>query len=65
MGLFNSLLGNAGVVDKDTLLKDFGKILIPDEQIETGFKLIRDTFIFTSKRLILCLNSQVRCYPQK
>ena len=30
-----------------------GKLLITGEEIELGFKLIRDTFIFTNKRLIL------------
>ena len=53
MGLFSALLGNAGAVGQDVLLKDYGKLLIETEQIELGFKLIRDTFIFTNKRLIL------------
>lgn len=53
MGLFSALLGNAGAVDQETLLKDYGKLLIEGEAIELGFKLIRDTFIFTNKRLIL------------
>jgi hypothetical protein len=53
MGLFSALLGNAGAVGKDELAKDFGKLLIAGEEIELGFKLFRDTFIFTSKRLIL------------
>ena len=53
MGLFSALLGNAGTVSKEDLTKDFGKLLIEGEDIELGFKLIRDTFIFTSKRLIL------------
>ena len=53
MGLFSALLGNAGAVNSETLLKDYGKLLIEGEQIELGFKLIRDTFIFTNKRLIL------------
>lgn len=53
MGIFSALLGNAGSVDQDTLIKDYGKLLIEGESIELGFKLIRDTFIFTSKRLIL------------
>jgi hypothetical protein len=35
------------------LLKDYGNLLIENELIEIGFKLIRDTFIFTNKRLIL------------
>ncbi len=53
MGLFSALLGNAGTVNQETLVKDYGKLLITGEEIELGFKLIRDTFIFTNKRLIL------------
>ncbi|MFM9988269.1 PH domain-containing protein [Flavobacterium sp.] len=53
MGLFSALLGNAGAVDQATLTKEYGKLLIEGEEIELGFKLIRDTFIFTNKRLIL------------
>lgn len=53
MGLFASLMGNAGVVSQEELTRDYGKILTEGEVMELGFKLIRDTFIFTSKRLIL------------
>jgi hypothetical protein len=53
MGLFSGLIGNAGQVKNEDLLRDYGKLLLHDEEIEVGFKLIRDTFIFTSKRLIL------------
>lgn len=53
MGLFSALMGNAGAVDQQTLQKEYGKLLIEGETIELGFKLIRDTFIFTNKRLIL------------
>lgn len=53
MSIFSSLLGNAGAIEKGQLEKDFGKLLIPSESIEVGFKLIRDTFIFTNKRLII------------
>ena len=53
MGLFSALLGNAGAVNQETLVKDYGKLLITGDEIELGFKLIRDTFIFTNKRLIL------------
>ena len=53
MGLFSALIGNAGAVSQETLVKDYGKLLIDGEEIELGFKLIRDTFIFTTKRLIL------------
>lgn len=53
MGLFSALLGNAGTVSQEDLQKDYGKLLINGEEIELGFKLIRDVFIFTNKRLIL------------
>ena len=53
MGFFSALIGNAGAVSQESLIKEYGKLLIEGESIELGFKLIRDTFIFTSKRLIL------------
>lgn len=53
MGIFSALIGNAGAVPQDQLIKQFGQLLIDGEEIELGFKLIRDTFIFTTKRLIL------------
>ena len=53
MGFFSALLGNAGSVTQEELLQKFGQLLIDGEEIELGFKLIRDTFIFTSKRLIV------------
>ncbi|MCG9973117.1 PH domain-containing protein [Christiangramia crocea] len=53
MGILSSLLGNAGAIEKETLQEKYSKLLIPSEEIEAGFKIIRDTFIFTNKRLIL------------
>ena len=53
MGLFSSLLGNAGVASAEELNKDYSKLLTSTETIEVGFKLIREFFIFTNKRLLL------------
>lgn len=53
MGLFSALLGNAGAVSQDELQKKYGQLLTDGESMELGFKLLRDTFIFTNKRLIL------------
>jgi hypothetical protein len=53
MGLFNALLGNAGAVDPAGLQKEYAQLLLDGEQVEVGFKLIRDVFIFTNGRLIL------------
>jgi len=53
MSILSSLLGNAGAIENEKLQNDYGKLLIASENIEAGFKIIRDTFIFTNKRLII------------
>lgn len=53
MGILSGILGNAGVVEAEKLQADYSKLLADNETIEIGFKVIRDTFIFTNKRLIL------------
>lgn len=53
MGLFSALLGNAGAVSQEELTKKYEQLLTEGEEIELGFKLVRDTFIFTNKRLLL------------
>lgn len=53
MGLFNKILGNASEVSSEKLNEKYNRLLINGEEIELGFKLLRDTFIFTNKRLIL------------
>jgi hypothetical protein len=53
MGLFSALIGNAGEVNAEELKKKYDTLLIEGEDIEMGFKLIRDTFLFTNRRLIL------------
>lgn len=53
MGLLNKILGNASEVSAEQLLKKYGRLLVDGEQIELGFSLLRDVFMFTDKRLIL------------
>lgn len=53
MGLFNKLLGNASEVSAEKLNEKYGRLLTDSESIELGFKLLRDVFMFTNKRLIL------------
>lgn len=53
MGLFNAILGNASEVNLDNVRKEFEPMLVDGEQIEKAFKMIKDMFIFTNKRLIL------------
>ena len=51
--MLHALFGNASEVDVKGLQKDLDAILVPDEQVVKGFRIIRDLFIFTDKRLIL------------
>lgn len=53
MGLFDGLIGNATEVNLDKLKEELKEVLIPSEKIEHAYKVIRDMFIFTDKRLIL------------
>src|SRR5690606_8302428 len=53
MGIFSSILGNAGAVSQEELQKEYGKLLIHGEEMELGFKIFRDLIIFTTRRLIL------------
>ncbi len=53
MGLLNKILGNASEVSTEQLLQKYGRLLVEGEQIELGFSLLRDVFMFTDKRLIL------------
>ncbi|MNJ94949.1 hypothetical protein D3C87_126530 [compost metagenome] len=53
MGLFNAIMGNASEVNIEKITGEFQPMLIPGEKIEKAYKLIRDMFVFTNKRLIL------------
>ena len=53
MGIISGLIGNAAEIDAGKLEKEFEAILVEGEQIERAFRLIRDLFVFTNKRLVL------------
>jgi hypothetical protein len=53
MGIFQGLIGNANAVSVESVSKEWGSLLAKDEKIAVAYKLIRDYFIFTQKRLIL------------
>jgi len=57
MALFSALMGNVGGCSHEVLVQDYTKTFAEGKELEMGFKLLRDTFIFTSKRLIL-INKQ-------
>lgn len=53
MGILSGLMGNASEIDIRHVEREFEKILVEGEQVEKAYKLIRDLFVFTDKRLIL------------
>ncbi|HKL36559.1 MAG TPA: PH domain-containing protein [Salegentibacter sp.] len=53
MSLLNKIMGNAGSISKEELNEKYGRLLTESEEIELGFSLLRDIFMFTNKRLIL------------
>ena len=53
MGLLGGLMGNASEVDGDKLQQELADILVVGESVDSAYKVLRDTFVFTNKRLIL------------
>ncbi|GEN53243.1 PH domain-containing protein [Halobacillus faecis] len=53
MGFLDGLMGNASQVDIDKLERELEGILIEEENIQSGYKVLRDSFIFTDRRLLL------------
>lgn len=53
MGIFTGVAKNTGSSEARKFSSDYGQLLMDGEIIEVGFVVIRDTFLFTNKRLIL------------
>ena len=53
MSLLSGLIGNASQVEASEVQADLGDILVEGERIDFAYKLIRDFFVFTNKRMIL------------
>jgi hypothetical protein len=53
MGLFDNLLGNASEVDVSKLQEEAASVMAPHERLEKAFKIFRDLYLFTDKRLLL------------
>ena len=53
MSLLNHLFGNASEVNINELKNECGDILIPEEEIVAAFRIFRDKWVFTNKRLIM------------
>lgn len=53
MGFLDGLLGNATEVSAEGVAKEYSQLFIPGEVVEAAYKLVRDVYIFTDRRLIL------------
>lgn len=53
IGIFDGLMGNASQLDANDVQRELKEILTRTETVQHAYKVIRDTFIFTDKRLIL------------
>jgi hypothetical protein len=53
VGIFRGLLGHASQADVDEVERQLERVLVEGERVEQAYKLIRDFFVFTDKRLIL------------
>ncbi|SMG17346.1 PH domain-containing protein [Marivirga sericea] len=52
MNLLSNFLNKSGVLENTSIIEDYGRLFVDGEQIEVGFKIEEDTFIFTNRRLI-------------
>ncbi|MCH4293057.1 PH domain-containing protein [Shewanella sp. 3B26] len=53
MGFLNALMGNASEVDLSELTAELSPIMGDNEELQLAYKIVRDMFVFTNKRLIL------------
>lgn len=52
MGIFDGLIGNATEQSNEFVTKELAGVLVPGEEVNMSFKLVRDLIVFTDKRLI-------------
>ncbi|MFL2100729.1 PH domain-containing protein [Desemzia sp. FAM 23991] len=53
MGLLGGMMGNASNISAEEARKKLGSVVLDSEEIDLAFKLVRDTIVFTNKRLIV------------
>lgn len=62
MSFFSKFLDSSGVLEISTLEEEYAQFFLDEEDIEVGFKMNEDTFIFTNKRLVLIENQKEQNY---
>ncbi|MED3677074.1 MULTISPECIES: PH domain-containing protein [Bacillati] len=53
MGFISGLINTASNIKKDKVENELKDVLVPDEELEACFIVVRDLIIFTNKRLIV------------
>lgn len=53
MGLIRGLMGHASETGLDKVRQEFSSMLIDGEDVQAAYRLVRDMFVFTDKRLIV------------
>ncbi|HEX2552184.1 MAG TPA: PH domain-containing protein [Microvirga sp.] len=53
MSLISKLFGHASDLTPEQARRELDGMLLPDEPVQVAFKVVRDIFIFTDRRLIL------------
>lgn len=53
MGLLDGLMGHASKIEPADVAKEFAPVLATGERVEHAYRLVRDVFVFTDRRLIL------------
>ncbi|MEQ8820028.1 MAG: PH domain-containing protein [Sumerlaeia bacterium] len=53
MSLLSGLMGNASEVKLDQIQEEFAPLLIPGEELQRAYRVMRDMMVFSNKRLIL------------
>ncbi len=52
-GMLDGMLGNASRVDPRAATQEYGRLLAQGEQVHAAYQLVRDSFLFTDRRLIM------------
>ena len=53
MGLLSGILGHSSKTDVAGLQQEFAPMLVEGEQLLAAYRILRDSIVFTTKRLIL------------
>ncbi|MFR9728394.1 PH domain-containing protein [Saccharopolyspora sp. MS10] len=53
MGLFDGMMGNASAIDPRAAAQEYGRLLAQGEVVQAAYQLIRDSLLFTDRRLIM------------